>query len=57
MQREETIVYMDIAIYKCIVDERMEKIKKETYGQKSYYRKKQTMNWKMSMNMILNVFL
>ena len=48
---------MDIAMYKCIVDERMEKLKNETYGKKSYERKKQTMNWKKSMNMILKVFI
>jgi len=57
MQREEIIVHMDIAIYKCIVDERMEKIKNETYGKQSYYRNKQTMNWKKSMIIILNIFL
>jgi len=50
---------MDIAMYKCIVDERMEKIKNETYGKKSYsyYKNKQTMNWKRSMNMILKIFI
>lgn len=48
---------MDIAIYKCIVDDRIEKIKNETYGKKSYNRNKRLVNWKMSLNMILNVFL
>ncbi len=48
---------MDIAIYKCLADERIEKIKNETYRKKSYYRKKQTVNWKMSLHMILNAFL
>lgn len=48
---------MDIAIYKCIVDDRIEKIKNETYGKKSYDQNKRTVNWKMSMNMILNIFI
>jgi len=48
---------MDIAIYKCIVDDRMERIKNETYGKKSYDRNKRTVNWKMSLNMILNIFM
>lgn len=48
---------MDIAIYKCIVNERLEKVKNETYGKKAYNRNERRMNWKLSLNMVLNVFL
>lgn len=50
-------MHMDIAMYQCIVDERLERVKNETYGKKSYERKKQTMNWTKSMMMFLNIFL
>lgn len=29
----------DISIYKCMVQERLEKIKEETYGNSCYYKK------------------
>lgn len=50
-------MYMNIDVYKCIVNERLEKIKNETYGEKAYNKNRRTMNWKVSLNMILNVFL
>lgn len=48
---------MHIDIYKSIVNDRMERIKNETYGKKSYDKYERTMKWKMSLQMILNVFL
>lgn len=29
-------MHFDIAVYKCLVDERLEKIKNETYGKRCY---------------------
>jgi len=50
-------MYTDIAIYKSVVEDRMEKIKNQTYGKKSYYKNKQTANWKIERYMILNILL
>ncbi|PAE30737.1 hypothetical protein CHI07_02175 [Paenibacillus sp. 7884-2] len=53
--REEAIVQMDIAIYKSIAYDRMEKIKNETYGNRTFNKSYQ-IDWKMSIAMLLNVF-
>ncbi|MBR3119639.1 hypothetical protein [Oceanobacillus profundus] len=46
---------MDIAIYKSIAYDRMEKIKNETYGNRTFNKSYQ-IDWKMSIAMLLNVF-
>jgi len=48
---------MDIAIFKCISSERMEKIKDETYGKQSFNKVNRTMKLKMSLSMFLHVFV
>ncbi|WP_170138829.1 hypothetical protein [Oceanobacillus chungangensis] len=50
-------MHIDIDILKCIAYERMEKIKDETYGKQTINGSKRTMNWKMSMSMLLNAFI
>ncbi|WP_339228466.1 hypothetical protein NSQ77_01620 [Oceanobacillus sp. FSL K6-2867] len=45
----------DIAIYKSIVYDRMEKIKNETYG-KRVLNKSYQIDWKISVAMLLNAF-
>ena len=55
--REDAIVHMDIAIYKCIAHERMEKIKNETYGKQKRNKNNRTIDWKMSISMILSTFV
>ncbi|MCF3943121.1 hypothetical protein [Oceanobacillus alkalisoli] len=49
-------MHIDIAVYKCMVDERLEKVKKETYGKKCYYEQARNAHLKMKLIM-LNVFL
>ncbi len=55
--REEGIVHMDIAIYKSIAYDRIEEIKNETYGKRTFNKNDQTMNWKMTVSMFLNAFV
>lgn len=47
----------DIAIYKCIVEERLEKIKMQTYEWQSYEHPGRNMHLKMTAAMFLNVFV
>lgn len=48
---------MDIAVYKCIADDRIEKIKNETYGKRTYQNKYQSLEWKITVSMFLNIFV
>ncbi|MBP2077262.1 hypothetical protein [Oceanobacillus polygoni] len=50
-------MHMDIAIYKSIAYDRIEEIKNETYGKRTFNKNDQTMNWKMTVSMFLNAFV
>lgn len=50
-------MHMDIAVYKCISHERLEKLKQETYGNQLFNKKYRTVKWKMNVSMLLHVFL
>jgi len=47
---------MDLAIFKCLAQERMETIKNETYGKNSY-KNEQMRKLKMNMTLLLHVCL
>ncbi|QGS68062.1 hypothetical protein CV093_03560 [Oceanobacillus sp. 143] len=51
------MMHMDIAVFKSIAYDRMEKIKDETYGKRVINRSNGTMDWKMSISMLLNAFI
>lgn len=48
---------MDIAIYKSIAHDRIEKIKNETYGKRTYQNTNQSIEWKIQVSMLLNIFV
>lgn len=47
---------MDIAVYKCISNDRLEEVKAETYGKRSYYKYDSKQNWKLSIILLMNMF-
>jgi len=50
-------VHIDIAVYKCMVDERLEKVKDETYGKRCYDEQTRNTQFKLKLIMMMNVLL
>jgi len=51
--REKVIVNFHIDVYKCIVHDRLEKLKKETYEYQCYEQKTGSIVWKINKNLFL----
>ena len=50
-------MHIDIAVYKCMVDERLQKVKNETYGKTCFDEQAGNAHLKMKFMMLLNIFL